>query len=67
LPLAGILGAIAAYSVFAVVRSLAEAPPPHGHNKWWVPAMALILVVALAAAIGAVRAWQLWYRREPSA
>jgi hypothetical protein len=39
--------AFAVYTAFVVVRSITAAPPLHGHNRYWVPALAVLGLLAL--------------------
>jgi uncharacterized membrane protein len=55
-----VLATFAIYTAFVVVRSITAAPPPHGHNRFWVPALVLLTLLALWAVYGARRSWRAW-------
>jgi hypothetical protein len=59
-----ILAVFAVYSAFVAIRSVTAAPPPHGHDRFWVPALVLLALLALCATYGAVRSWQTWRHRR---
>jgi hypothetical protein len=58
LTVALVLAAFAVYTAFVVLQSVTAAPPPHGHNRFWAPALVLLALLALSAAYGAVRLWR---------
>ena len=54
-----LLGAIAVYSVFAVVRAIVNvAEGTHTNFRYFVPAVAVIFVVAALCVLAGVRLWQ---------